>query len=89
MSRYKVNSEWTDTYSDPNYGHFRIQEADIIDTKNGNTYQYGARRVIDVRTGKAVKGKGGTHPFFGEMAWADAERLAGDLYNAERYARLN
>lgn len=88
MSRYKVSSEWTNAYQTITYGNFQIQEADIVDIKNGSTYRDGARRVVDVRTGKpAVRGKGGTHPFFGEMAWADSERLAGDLYTKERYGR--
>lgn len=28
--------------------------------------------------------KGGTHPFYGEMAWADAQRLAADLYMGDK-----
>lgn len=86
--RYKVSSEWTKAYSALDYGNFEIQEADIVDTHDGKTYRDGARRVVDVRTGKpAVRGKGGTTPFFGEMAWADSERLAYDLEVKERYAR--
>lgn len=85
MSRYKVVSEWTVSPSPVVWGNFQIQEADALDTKNGTVYTDGAMRVVDVRTGKpAVKGKGGTIPFYGEMAWASAERLANDLYWKDR-----
>lgn len=85
MSRYKVSSPWTDAYDQP-YAPFIIQEADIVDTRNGQTYAYGARRVV-VDGKPAVRGKGGTVPFYGECAWMDAERLASDLAIAERYVR--
>jgi hypothetical protein len=86
--RYKVSSEWTKAHTGLEYGNFIVQEADIIEVSSGRTYRDGARRVIDKRTGKpAVRGKGGTVPFFGEMAWANSERLASDLYMKERYAR--
>lgn len=85
MSRYKVTSAWT---PDSLFGNFLVQEADITDTLNGNVYTYGAKRVVDTRTGKPAKiGKGGTVPFYGECAWMDAERLAQDLAMKEAYGR--
>lgn len=84
-NRYKVTSAWT---SDSLFGSFLVQEADITDTRNGQVYTYGAKRVVDTRTGKpAVTGKGGTVPFYGECAWMDAERLAQDLATKEAYGR--
>jgi hypothetical protein len=84
VSRYKVTGPWSDE-SSPS-GSFQIQVADITDTHNGTEYREGAWRVIDLRTSKpAVTGKGGTVPFYGEMAWADAERLAMDLAMKERF----
>lgn len=83
-NRYAVTSAWT---ADSLFGSFLVQEADITDKQNGTTYTYGAKRVVDVRTGKpAVRGKGGTVPFMGECAWMDAERLARDLATTEAYA---
>lgn len=61
-----------------------IQYADMLDTRTNHVYREGARRVLV--DGKPVKGKGGTHPFLGEMAWAAAERLADDLYWQQRHA---
>jgi hypothetical protein len=82
--RYKVVGPWS---ADSRHGSFIVQSAQIQDTKTGTLYAEGAMRVIDSRTNKpAKKGKGGTVPFFGECAWMDAERLAGDLATAERYA---
>jgi hypothetical protein len=94
MSRYKVISEWEETsydrepqtivFYDEDNGEdlhvtFAIQVADIKDTKSssGTVYKHGAHRVV--KNGKAVKGKGGTAPFFGETAWSDAVRLFDDL----------
>jgi len=84
-SRYKVTGPWG---SDQMIGSFLIQSADITDQHNGDRYTDGAFRVVRVSDGKpAIKGKGGTVPFFGESAWSAAERLAGDLDMAERYGR--
>lgn len=84
-SRYKVTGPWG---SDKQVGSFLIQSADITDQHNGDRYRDGAFRVVNVGDGKpAVKGKGGTVPFYGESAWSAAERLAGDLALAERYGR--
>lgn len=83
-NRYKVSSAWT---ADSLFGSFLVQEADVTDTRNGTVYTYGAKRVVDTRTGKpAVRGKGGTVPFVGECAWMDAERLASDLALKERFS---
>lgn len=82
--RYRVTSPWS---SDSRFGNFIVQSADIVDTKNGREYSEGAFRVVDGRTGKPVKGKGGVTPFFGETAWSDAERLASDLAMKEAFAR--
>lgn len=83
MSRYRVASQWR---PDKRFGNFVVQRADATDTKTGATYQDGAMRVVDDRTGKPVKrGKGGTVPFYGEAAWMDAERLADDLATRERF----
>lgn len=82
--RYKVTSPWT--FSNTSFGDFHVQEADITDTKTGDVFRDGASRVVD-GVGRAVKGKGGTAPFFGESAWSDAQRLASDLDTERRYAR--
>lgn len=88
MARYKVNSQWSPALQNADvYAPFTIEEAHIVDTQTGQEYFYGARRVVDTRTGKPAKtGKGGTVPFFGESAWSDAERLASDLALKVRYA---
>jgi hypothetical protein len=83
-NRYHVSSAWT---ADSLFGSFLVQEADITDSRTGTVYTYGAKRVVDTRTGKPAKrGKGGTVPFMGECAWMDAERLARDLELAERFS---
>lgn len=83
-NRHIVSSAWT---ADSLFGSFLVQEADITDPRTGIVYTYGAKRVVDTRTGKpAVRGKGGTVPFMGETAWMDAERLASDLALKERYS---
>lgn len=88
MSRYKVTSEWHGGKSATAGGgtvYFQIEVADIIDTKSGVRYEDGAFRVT--RNGRpAIVGKGGTVPFFGETAWADAERLFNDLVLKARHA---
>lgn len=91
MARYKVVPPWGGIKHE---GSFYIQTADIIDTNSGRTYIEGAHRVVDSRKvdakgnmKPAKVGKGGTVPFMGEMAWADAERLLRDLAFAERYSR--
>lgn len=84
-NRYKVTGSWSPAYNQP-YAPFIIEEADIVDTRNGQVYTDGAMRVtVDGKPAK--RGKGGTVPFFGECAWMDAERLASDLAIAERYVR--
>lgn len=81
MSRFKVEGPWNTRISGQNYGRYLIQYADARDTKTNTLYMAGAYRVIDETTGKpAVRGKGGTVPFYGEVAWSDAERLASDLF---------
>lgn len=103
MSRYQVISEWeTDDYdrspvtivgfNDETGDHttttFAIQVADIKDTKASYnaTYKRGAHRIV--KNGKAIRGKGGTTPFFGELAWCNAVRLFDDLvFAAHREAR--
>ena len=82
MARYKVTTEFED---DTPWLPFITQTADIVDTKTGDTFRQGAYRVVDTRTGKAVRGKGGTTPFFGESAWSAADRLASDLCLKVRY----
>lgn len=99
MSRYTVISPWRDTCDPHEVGRFDealgdyvvdtfvIQAADIKDTKSsmGTTYRQGAFRVL--KNGKPiVRGKGGTVPFYGELAWADAERLFNDNLFAARRA---
>ena len=82
MSRYKVSSPWT--IDDESYAPFVVESADIVDTRNGDVFRDGAIRVV-VAGKPALRGKGGTVPFYGECAWSDARRLAGDLALAERY----
>ncbi len=85
MARYKTHGEWG---GNAKHGSFYIQIADCIDTTNGVVYQDGAYRVVDAGNGmKPVKGKGGTTPFFGDMAWMGAESLARDLALNERYSQ--
>lgn len=84
-SRYKVVGSWD---SESRFGSFVVQSAQIEDVRTGRLYAEGAYRVVDSRSGKPAKvGKGGTVPFYGELAWADAERLANDLAVAEAYGR--
>jgi hypothetical protein len=87
MGRYKRVTAWEEDWRANGFGPFVLQCADIRDLRTGDEYREGTFRVIDGRTGKAVRGKGGTHPFYGETAWSDAERLADDLWTAERFAR--
>lgn len=84
-NRYKVTGPWT---TDKKFGVYMTQSADITDQVNGQLYRDGAYRVVRLGTMKPAKtGKGGTVPFYGETAWMDAERLAGDLDVADRFAR--
>ena len=79
MSRYKVTGEWTvDGCLGPR-DMFFVQFAEATDTKNGDVYQAGAYRVVDANGKPAVKGKGGTVPFYGESAWSYAASLSRDL----------
>ncbi len=82
MSRYRTTDRpWFD--ENRTYAPFVVQVTDCIDTRTGTVYADGAYRVLDIRTGKPAKrGKGGTVPFYGETAWMNAERLAGDLRTA-------
>jgi len=77
MSRYKAEGTWDVEHGFPVAGTVQVQSADARDTKTGDIFRQGAFRVlVDDRP---VKGKGGTVPFYGESAWSDAQRLAGDL----------
>jgi hypothetical protein len=86
MTRYKVVGPWGGVAK---YGSFYLQSAEIQDTKTGIKYDEGAFRVVDARKGMkpAKLGKGGTVPFFGELAWADGQRLLNDLGVAEQYGK--
>jgi hypothetical protein len=85
MSRYRVHGSWSESYTSNIIGAYRIEVADCVDKRTNTVYTHGAYRVVRIDTGKPAKvGKGGTVPFYGEMAWADAERLANDLYWADR-----
>lgn len=82
MSRYQTLKNWT---YEGQEGPFTLQSCDLRDTRTGHVYHDGAFRVIVTETGKpAVKGKGGTHPYMGETAHSDGNRLLGDLALAER-----
>lgn len=89
MSRYSKVGEWRDEVALRNlFDPFVVQVADCLDGRNGDRFSNGAFRVIDSRSGKpARKGKGGTVPFYGEMAWADAQRLANDLFWEHRHGQ--
>lgn len=83
--RYKVHGAWLaeqETGYSAQFG-VGVEVADCIDTRTGTVYREGAFRVLV--DGKPVKGKGGTHPFMGETAWMDAERLASDICVERRY----
>lgn len=97
--RYTVVGEWTDDLTPtPVEVHeyelkhdavlvavYAVQSADIVDNVTGTRYTDGAMRVV--RNGKpVVRGKGGTVPFLGESAWADARRLFDDVVFAARRA---
>lgn len=83
--RYEVIGPWD---SESQFGEYLVQSAQIRDKRTGATYAEGAFRVVLTTTGKPAKtGKGGTVPFYGEMAWADAERLANDLHLKEMFGR--
>lgn len=85
MSKYRksLNSEWRNSGE---RGDFVKQVADATD--GVRTYEDGAWRVVrkqaDGTVKPAVRGKGGTVPFIGEMAWASAESLLSELYWKER-----
>lgn len=79
--RYKAQGEWREiagqtvhNFYDTVRVRITIESADCLDTRGGRVYGGGARRVL--RDGKPVRGKGGSVPFFGEMAWCQAENLA-------------
>jgi hypothetical protein len=85
MVRYRVQGEWHD---DQVVGEFITQYADALDHKTGTVYTQGAYRVV--RRGDrspAVRGKGGSVPFWGEMAWSQSWNLADDLETKRRYGR--
>lgn len=85
-NRYKVTGPWS---GESKFGDFYTQHAQITDQLNGHVYEEGAFRVVDAAHDMkpAKTGKGGTVPFFGEMAWAEANRLAQDLWTARQYGR--
>jgi len=85
VSRYKAVGPW---HGESKAGSLYLQHADALDTVTGQTYREGAFRVVDARKDMkpAKTGKGGTVPFFGEMAWADGQRLLNDMALKERYA---
>lgn len=79
--RYKATGGWT---IQEEWSQVMIETSDALDTKTGTVYRDGAYRVLV--DGKPIRGKGGTVPFFGEMAWADAQRLVDDLWWERRLA---
>lgn len=88
MNRYKITGPWGG-HPEMRQGDFHVQSAQITDTHGGHVYAEGAFRVVDAAKDMkpAKTGKGGTVPFYGESAWSDAQRLAGDLWTARRFAR--
>jgi hypothetical protein len=86
MSRYKVHGDWTVDGELGPRDMFFVMFADALDTKTGDVFRAGAYRVVDAYGKPAVKGKGGTVPFYGESAWSNAARLAEDLTFAARRA---
>lgn len=52
-----------------------IERADLKDTRTGDTFTDGARRVVSLVEGFRTK------TFKGETAWNDAQRYADDLYS--------
>jgi hypothetical protein len=82
--RYKVTGAWS-VVKRSEHG-LAIEAADCTDTRDGRVYRDGAYRIT--RDGKPYqRGKGGTVPWFGELAWANAERALSDLWWAARNAR--
>jgi hypothetical protein len=82
MARYKVNSPWR---IEDEYGFgVETQSADIVDIRTGDEYSDSAWRVLV--DDKPHRGKGGTHPYFGESAWSNAQRLARDIALDRRYS---
>jgi hypothetical protein len=51
-----------------------IERADLLDTRTGDTYEDGARRVRSLVEGFRSK------TFKGETAWSDARRYSDDLH---------
>lgn len=89
-ARYHVEGEWTEVRAvnvrnrnaymadhDVAPVRFAIQEADLRDTRDGHLYRNGAKRIT--RDGKPIRGKGGTHPYFGETAWYQADAKLDDV----------
>lgn len=87
--KYEITGPWGGVLK---RGSFYMQTAEV---KIGQyTYAEGAVRIVDARLvdkagnmKPAVRGKGGTVPFVGEVAWSDGERLLRDLANKEAYGR--
>lgn len=85
MSRgYKPTGPWRlDHEFRPVYG-IRVECTDVIEVRCGRIWHHGAYRVLDTYATKAI-----VKTFIGEMAWADAQRLAEDLATERRFARLD
>lgn len=83
MSNYTIlTNTWTAERTADEAGSTVTLECADLQDGHGRLFTDGAYRVkVD---GKAVKGKGGTHPFKGESAWSDGERLFDDTVFALR-----
>jgi hypothetical protein len=86
--RYEIAGKWRVVTSDEvgfdcgDPDDVVVQEADLRDKQTSQVYLRGAYRVSPVLA-RAFKPK----VFFGESAWSDAQRYAGDITTACRRAR--
>lgn len=77
MARYKITSKF-EVYDENEVGFFEV--AELTDTKNGRTYQFGARRFRLRRPVEGFK----TKTFRGEEAEYEIEAYARDVLRAAR-----
>jgi hypothetical protein len=79
--RYKVEHDWhaadTETHTDmfgDTWATVTTEFATVVDTRTGDTFQDGARRVTVKANGKTRR-----RTFIGETAWSDAKRWIWDV----------
>lgn len=91
--RYTIENDWDlvahvripDFYRERIVGTVRLEVATLIDTRTGDTYPGGARRVT-VKPSKGIAIPIKTKTYRGELAWNNAERHFDDAVQAFKYA---